>query len=189
MSEKRSGGWFAGRLSRRRDAEQDVAPADTTTEPAPTGDLPPVRSPLTGHVIPLADVADPVFAAGVLGPGVAVVPTVGEARAPFDGVVTALFPTGHAVGLTSRDGVEVLIHIGLDTVQLDGEHFTAQVTSGQEVAAGDLLVSFDGAAIRAAGYDTTTPVVVTNAAALGVVPSASASDVEVRDELLRLRPA
>ncbi|MFV0375422.1 beta-glucoside-specific PTS transporter subunit IIABC [Microbacterium sp.] len=121
-----------------------------------------VLSPLDGTVIPLGEVADAAFAEGSLGQGVAIRPRSGAVYAPFDGTVVAAFPTGHAFGLRHADGTEVLIHIGLDTVKLNGEHFTTRVTSGQNVRAGDLLVEFDGEAIELAGYDLTTPVIVTN---------------------------
>jgi PTS system beta-glucosides-specific IIC component len=121
-----------------------------------------VRSPIDGTIVPLADVPDPVFAEGAFGQGVAIVPTGGAVYAPFDGEVVAVFPTGHAVGLRAADGTEVLIHVGINTVKLGGEHFTLKVEQGAHVRAGDLLLEFDGDAIRAAGYDLSTPVLVTN---------------------------
>lgn len=128
---------------------------------APSGDTE-VRSPLDGTAVSLADVPDPAFAAGGLGNGLAIVPRSGAVYAPFDGTVVAAFPTGHAIGLRSATGAELLIHIGIDTVKLDGEHFTLHVETGQEVAAGDLLITFDADAITEAGYNLVTPVVVTN---------------------------
>lgn len=122
-----------------------------------------VLCPVDGTVVPLSEVSDPAFAEGSLGAGVAIRPRSGAVFAPFDGTVVAAFPTGHAFGLRHADGTEVLIHIGIDTVKLNGEHFRVAVTSGQPVTAGDLLVEFDGEAIEKAGYDLTTPVVVTNA--------------------------
>ena len=121
-----------------------------------------VLSPLDGTVIPLTEVRDAVFAGGALGQGVGIVPRAGALYAPFDSLVVAAFPTGHAIGLQHADGAELLIHIGLDTVKLGGQHFSPKVESGQRVKAGDLLVEFDVAAITAAGYDLTTPVIVTN---------------------------
>jgi PTS system beta-glucosides-specific IIC component len=121
-----------------------------------------VLSPLDGTVIPLTEVRDAVFAGGALGQGVGIVPRTGALYAPFDALVVAAFPTGHAVGLQHADGAELLIHIGLDTVKLGGQHFSPKVASGQRVKAGDLLVEFDVTAITAAGYDLTTPVIVTN---------------------------
>ncbi|MCC2031717.1 beta-glucoside-specific PTS transporter subunit IIABC [Microbacterium allomyrinae] len=121
-----------------------------------------VNSPLDGTVVPLSETPDAVFAGGGLGEGVAIVPRSGAVYAPFDATVAAAFPTGHAVGLRHADGAELLIHIGIDTVKLGGKHFDLKVTTGQVVKAGDLLVEFDLAAIAAAGYDLTTPIVVTN---------------------------
>jgi PTS system beta-glucosides-specific IIC component len=121
-----------------------------------------VLSPVEGTVIPLSETPDAVFAGGGLGQGVAILPKSGAVYAPFDAKVVAAFPTGHAVGLRHADGAELLIHIGIDTVKLAGTHFDLKVTSGQEVKAGDLLVEFDLAAIKAAGYDLTTPIVITN---------------------------
>ncbi|WP_243075391.1 beta-glucoside-specific PTS transporter subunit IIABC [Microbacterium sp. SS28] len=121
-----------------------------------------VLSPLDGTVVALSEVPDAAFADGSLGDGVAIRPRSGAVYAPFDATVVAAFPTGHAVGLRHEDGAEMLIHIGIDTVRLGGEHFELKVTAGQQVKAGDLLVEFDGDAIERAGYDLTTPVIITN---------------------------
>lgn len=121
-----------------------------------------VLNPVDGSVVTLAEVPDAAFADGSLGKGVAVRPTSGAVYAPFDATVVAAFPTGHAIGLRGVDGVELLIHVGLDTVKLGGEHFSLKVSSGQDVKAGDLLLEFDGDAIERAGYDLITPVIVTN---------------------------
>lgn len=136
--------------------------ASVSTEGADAANDVAVLSPLDGTVIALTEVADAAFADGSLGQGIAIRPRSGAVYAPFTGTVVAAFPTGHAFGLRHADGTEVLIHIGLDTVKLGGEHFTVAVTSGQQVSAGDLLVTFDGDAIEQAGYDLTTPVIVTN---------------------------
>lgn len=119
-------------------------------------------SPLDGEVIALRNVKDEAFALGAIGQGLAINPSSGRVVAPFDGTVTALFPTKHAIGLTSDNGMEVLIHIGLDTVQLEGEHFTSHVAQGDKVKRGDLLMEFDIKAIKDAGYEVQTPVVITN---------------------------
>ena len=123
-----------------------------------------LTSPVAGELIPLSEVKDPVFGSGAMGRGAAVKDPQGKVVAPFDGEVTAFFETKHAIGLKSTDGVELLIHVGMDTVKLKGEHFTAQAAQGDKVKKGQVLLTFDPAAIREAGYDTTTPVVVTNAA-------------------------
>lgn len=121
-----------------------------------------VSNPVDGTVVALSEVPDAAFADGSLGKGVAIRPTSGAVYAPFDATVVAAFPTGHAIGLRGVDGVELLIHVGLDTVKLGGQHFTLKVQSGAEVKTGDLLLEFDGAAIENAGYDLITPVIVTN---------------------------
>jgi len=123
-----------------------------------------IGSPVSGAVVPLAQVKDKVFASEALGKGIGIVPSHGQVYAPFAGTVVTAFPTGHAFGIKSADGVELLIHIGIDTVQLEGKGFTAAVTQGQAVESGDLLATVDLEAITAAGYDPTTIVVITNTA-------------------------
>lgn len=117
---------------------------------------------LTGSVVPLAKVEDATFSSGALGAGVAIEPTEGKLYAPADGTITVAFPTGHAYGLRTSEGLDLLMHIGMDTVELDGKHFTPKVTKGQTVTRGDVLAEFDIAAIKKAGYMLTTPLVVTN---------------------------
>lgn len=121
-----------------------------------------VLSPVSGQVVPLSEVNDPAFAQEILGKGVAVKPSDGEFRAPFSGEVAVLFDTGHAVSIKGDNGAEVIVHIGLDTVQLKGQHFTAHVKQGDRVQAGDLLITADLEQIRAAGYDVITPVIICN---------------------------
>lgn len=121
-----------------------------------------VLSPLTGKVIALSLIKDAAFATGTLGQGVAIMPSEGLVSAPFNGTVTALFPTKHAIGITSDKGMELLIHVGMDTVQLEGKHFVSYVSQGDKVVTGQKLVSFDMQAIQDAGYEITTPVVITN---------------------------
>ena len=125
-----------------------------------------VRSPLDGTVIPLAEVEDPVFAGGMVGPGVGIRPTSTTVVSPVDGTIALVFPTGHAVGIRTDTGVELLIHIGLDTVKLEGKGFETLVTADQVVEVGTPLVRFDPEVIEAAGFTLTTPVIVTNAASL-----------------------
>lgn len=133
-----------------------------------SGDAQPVKkirlqSPAAGTVIPLADMKDEAFASGAMGPGAAVIPEKGVVYAPDDAKITMLFDTKHAVGLLTKDGAEVLIHIGVDTVQLNGEGFTAHVQAGSKVKKGDKLISFDKNFVEEKGYDTTIAVLITNA--------------------------
>jgi PTS system sucrose-specific IIC component len=135
-----------------------------------------IDSPLQGSLVELAAVKDPAFAGGAMGRGAAVKEPSGRVFAPFDGEVTVFFDTKHAIGLHSDDGIDLLIHVGLDTVKLDGAHFTAHAAQGDRVKKGQLLLEFDAAAISEAGYDTTTPVVVTNAAEFGDITLALGTD-------------
>ena len=121
-----------------------------------------MSSPLMGKVISLKEVDDSVFAQELLGKGVAIKPENGLLIAPFDGTVAMLFNTKHAIGLESETGIELLIHIGIDTVNLEGRHFYPKVGSGEKFKKGDVLMEFDIAEIQNEGYDTTTPIIVTN---------------------------
>ena len=152
----------------------------TTAAAAPAlevGTVLEVASPLEGKAVALSEVPDPIFAAGKLGEGVAVEPTGTTVVAPAAGKVAATYPSGHAVGLKLDNGVELLVHVGLDTVNLDGEGFTVKVMKGDQVAAGDTLIEFDPAVIKKAGYPLITPVIVTNtrkfASVEGVVGNAN----------------
>lgn len=119
-------------------------------------------SPMTGKLIPLNQVSDQTFASELMGKGAAIIPAIGQAVAPADGEIVSLFRTKHAIGILTDSGVEILIHIGIDTVKLDGQFFEAHVQMGSKVKQGDLLVSFDIDAIEQAGFEITTPVIVTN---------------------------
>jgi len=121
-----------------------------------------LASPMTGNAIAMSDAPDAVFASLAMGNGAVVEPTAGEVYSPCDGSVTMLFDTKHAVGLMSDDGTEILIHIGVDTVQLEGKPFKSHVAAGDRVKAGDLLITADLAQIEAAGKPTATMVIVTN---------------------------
>ncbi|AJH00313.1 PTS beta-glucoside transporter subunit EIIBCA [Clostridium beijerinckii] len=121
-------------------------------------------SPIKGEVKPLSEIKDEAFSSGALGKGIAIEPVEGKVVAPVDGVLTTFFPTGHALGITSDSGAEILIHVGMDTVQLDGKHFTPKAKQGDIVKAGDVLLEFDINAIKSEGYSVITPVIVTNSA-------------------------
>lgn len=148
--------WFFGLPKEEQQAEEVSAPAAV---PAPQGEVN-IVSPLTGEAVPLSETGDPAFAAEALGKGIAVKPSEGKVFAPCDATVSAVM--GHAVGLECDNGAELLIHVGIDTVNLDGKHYTGHVEEGQRVKAGDLLLEFDIAAIEKEGYKTITPVIVTN---------------------------
>lgn len=145
-----------------------------------------VKSPLTGKLVKLEDVQDAVFSSGAMGKGVAVEPSAGELRAPADGVVTTVFPTGHAVGLTTNGGVEILMHIGMDTVEMNGEGFTIHVQQDALVKAGDLLVEFDIETIKAAGKPTVTPIVITNTDDFKDVEVINKEKVKIGEDILKI---
>lgn len=138
-------------------AEPVAAPAPATLTRRES-----VVSPITGDVLPLEKVKDETFASGLLGKGAAILPHMGRVVSPVNGVVSSMFRTGHAIGLTSDQGAEVMIHVGLDTVKLDGQYFHPQVQNDQPVKVGDVLLEFDIEAIKNAGFDLTTPVLVSN---------------------------
>lgn len=128
-----------------------------------------LENPLHGQLTELKEVRDPAFAGGTMGIGAAVKDPSGQVYAPVDGEITVFFETKHAIGIHSIEGADILIHVGLDTVKLNGEYFTAKAAQGDKVSKGQLLLTFDAEAIKAAGYDTTTPVVVTNPSEFGQV--------------------
>ncbi|MDR4949694.1 beta-glucoside-specific PTS transporter subunit IIABC [Neobacillus cucumis] len=143
-----------------------------------------VVSPLKGKVIPLNQVEDAAFSSEVMGKGVAIEPTEGKVVSPVNGIVTTLFNTKHAIGVTSDNGVEVLIHVGMDTVQLEGEPFIAHVQQGDTVKAGDLLVEFDIAKIKAAGLPVTTPVIITNTDDYAEIKPTAKESIQQKETLL-----
>ena len=148
-----------------------------------------LTSPMAGTIVALSDVADEAFAAGALGPGVALSPAAGAVVvAPCDGKVTVAFPTGHAYGIKSASGVQILIHIGMDTVKLEGRGFTPHVAKGDIVRRGDVLAQVDWDVIREAGYDTVTPMVVTNKKKFGEITPAAPGPVGITDTVVTVSP-
>ena len=145
-----------------------------------------ISAPMAGKVVSLDKVEDAVFSQGVLGKGVAIEPTEGKVVAPEDGVLATLFPTYHALGITTDAGAELLIHIGMDTVQLEGKHFTPKVKQGDVVKKGQTLMEFDMDAIKKGGYSLTTPVVITNSDAYAEVMETSKKSVSIGDTLIQL---
>ena len=143
-------------------AAQEEAEFAVHAEPTALVNTAQLVSPLAGQVKPLSQATDPVFSSGVMGQGVVIEPSHGELVSPVNGTVTVLFPTKHAVGIVSEEGVELLMHIGMDTVSLDGKGFEAHVTQGDKVVVGQQLISFDMEVIKEAGLVTETPVIITN---------------------------
>ena len=148
-----------------------------------------IQSPLAGTVVALGDVPDPVFSRGTLGPGIAVIPSGNTAYAPGSGVIVAAQPSGHAFGLLLDTGVEVLIHVGIDTVKLKGEGFDVHVAKGQRVTAGTPLVTFDRQVIENAGYPLVTPIIILNAKKFGSVEPTTVSEIAVGATILTVTPA
>ena len=165
----------------------EAAPAPAFSDEA-KADLT-LSAPMEGELIALSDVADEAFSSGALGPGVAVSPAPGAVVvAPCDGKVTVAFPTGHAYGLKSASGVQILIHIGMDTVKLDGKGFTPRVSKGDIVKRGDVLAEVDWDVIREAGYDTITPMVVTNKKKFGEITPAAPGPVTIGQTVVTVAP-
>ena len=143
-------------------AQEEAEFASHTATPTVLAESAEVVSPLAGQVKPLSQATDPVFSSGVMGQGVVIEPSQGELVSPVNGTVTVLFPTKHAVGIVSEEGIEMLMHIGMDTVSLDGKGFVAHVEQGDKVVVGQQLISFDMDVIKEAGLVTETPVIITN---------------------------
>lgn len=163
-----------------------VAPSPATA-PAPAAKDTVLSACLNGTVVPLADVKDEAFASGVLGDGIAIEPSDGELVAPADGEISSTFETHHAVGMTTADGAELLMHIGIDTVKLGGKHFTYLVNEGDKVKKGQPLIRFDLEAIKAEGYPVTTPVIVCNTDDYAAVEAKASGTVKQGDALLELK--
>lgn len=143
-----------------------------------------IKAPVNGKAIALSEVKDEVFAGGALGKGAAIIPEDGRICAPCDGVVSLVYPTGHAIGIQSENGAELLIHIGMDTVTLEGKCFDIKVKQGQAVKAGEILIEADLEGIRSAGLDTTTPIVVTNVDDYVDITVENVGNIKAGDRLL-----
>ena len=169
----------------------ESAPKDPVVAPSPAA-APAAKDTvlfacLNGTVVPLADVKDEAFASGVLGDGIAIEPSDGELVAPADGEISSTFETHHAVGMTTADGAELLMHIGIDTVKLGGKHFTYLVNEGDKVKKGQPLIRFELEAIKAEGYPVTTPVIVCNTDDYAAVAAKASGTVKQGDALLELK--
>ena len=171
----------------------ESAPKDPGAAPSPAAAPAPAAKDtvlsacLNGTVVPLADVKDEAFASGVLGNGIAIEPSDGELVAPADGEISSTFETHHAVGMTTADGAELLMHIGIDTVKLGGKHFTYLVNDGDKVKKGQPLIRFELEAIKAEGYPVTTPVIVCNTDDYAAVEAKASGTVKQGDALLELK--
>ncbi len=163
------------------------APATAPAAPAAAAKDTVLYSCLNGTVVPLAEVKDEAFASGALGDGIAIEPTDGELVAPADGEISSTFETHHAVGMTTVDGAELLMHIGIDTVKLGGKHFTYLVSEGDKVKKGQPLIRFDLEAIKAEGYPVTTPLIVCNTDDYAAVAAKASGTVKQGDALLELK--
>ena len=145
-----------------------------------------IVSPIKGEVLPLEMVKDEVFSKGLLGKGVAIEPSEGKVVSPVDGVITTLFPTYHAIGITSDNGAEILIHVGMDTVQLEGKCFSPKIAQGDKVKAGQLLLEFDINGIKEAGLPVTTPVIITNSDKYLDIIETDKKKIEYKEELINV---
>ncbi len=200
ISDYRTPAQKAESLANRVQAEADLAleaagttrskavPTAGSTATAPSTPTTMIAAPVAGHVVPLDEVEDKVFASRALGEGVGITPTNGRVTAPVTGVLVTVPKSGHAFGIKTDDGVEVLVHVGIDTVQLEGKCFEVAVKKGQRVAIGDLLATADLEGIRGAGYDPTTVVVVINSKTLSSVTPQAGSDVIPGDLIIDVTP-
>lgn len=145
-----------------------------------------VESPMTGKIVKLGDVKDEAFSSGAMGKGIAIEPAEGKVFAPADGTISAFFPTGHAIAITTDTGVEILIHVGMDTVKMNGDGFTPKKNQGDKVKKGELLLEFDIDKIKAAGHPVTTPVIISNTDSFEMVEPTAVSDVMAGDSLIEI---
>ena len=143
-------------------------------------------APMAGQAVPVTEVPDPTFSSGMLGNGIAIIPTEGKVYAPCNATVDMMFTTGHAVSLVADNGAELLIHVGLETVALEGKPFTVHVQNGQKVSKGDLMIEVDLEAVKAAGLNTITPVLVCNSDDFGTFKTFTGKDVTNADLVIDL---
>lgn len=172
-----------GKLDPEETGKIEAAP-DAAAEPALPGTL---YAPIKGKTMPLSEVKDEVFSSGAMGDGIATDPEVGEVYAPCDGEISTFFPTGHAIGITAADGAEVLIHVGMDTVALNGEGFKPMAKEGDKVKKGQLLLKFDIKLIKSKGYSLVTPMIITNSDEVGAPVAAPFGNVSVGDVVVNYK--
>ena len=171
----------------KQEEKKEEPVADKKSENKAAALVDKVYAPIQGNIVKLESVKDEAFSSGAMGKGIAIEPKEGKVYAPFDGIIETAFPTKHAIGLTSDKGVELLIHVGMDTVKLGGAHFISHIEEGQKIKKGDLLLEFNIEKIRGAGYPTLTPVIVTNSDDYSEVDITSASSVNAGDDLLDVK--
>ena len=145
-----------------------------------------IKSPIKGKLIDITEVKDEAFSSKALGDGMAIIPADGKVFSPIDGEVITMIDTNHAIGLETK-GVEILIHIGMDTVKLDGKHFTSHIEEGQKIKKGDLLMEFDTEKIKEEGYSAITPIVITNFENYGEIEETTADYINAGDILLNIK--
>ena len=168
------------------DEVEESTEQNETKEIKPLNNKISIKSPIKGEAIPLSKVDDITFADEIMGKGIAIIPTSNEVVSPINGTVSMVFNTNHAIGLKSDDGVEILIHIGLDTVKLEGEHFNVFVKNGDRINVGDKLAEFDKDAIKEKGYDISTPIVITNTIDYLEVIASNVDSVKQGDEIIKI---
>ena len=170
-----------------KDDELDMLETESKEEVKVMENAIDIASPAEGKAISLSEVADATFAQEILGKGAAIVPEKGVIYAPFDGKVDVMFETGHAVGLVGENGVELLVHIGIDTVNLEGKYFSPKKAAGDVVKKGDVLIEFDIEKIKEAGYDVTTPVIVSNTDQYAIVEKTATGEVTKESNLIKVQ--
>lgn len=144
-------------------------------------------SPIAGNVIPLSEVSDPIFAKGLLGKGIAIEPTSDRVVSPSKARVEVIFPTGYAVALRTEDGLDILIHVGLNTIELEGKHFKVHATEGDIVEQGQVLIEYDHQAVEAEGFDATVPILLCNSVEFASIKGCEGQTVGELDPLLTVR--
>ncbi|MFD1388403.1 beta-glucoside-specific PTS transporter subunit IIABC [Oceanobacillus sp. FSL W7-1293] len=178
--------YFFGGINQKATAAPAAEAASAKEETVVTIQNEDIVSPLTGKTIALEEIEDTAFASGALGKGIAVEPTEGKLISPVSGTVSAMFPTNHAIGITTENGAEILMHIGMDTVQLDGKNFKGHVEQGAKVEKGQLLIEFDIPEIKKAGFPLTTPIIITNSGEYKDIAFTETKQIKIGDPLLSL---
>lgn len=178
---------FNKELEKKETAAEETA--DMSADIFPKTEKGVICSPLTGKAIPMSEVPDDTFAAEVLGKGMAVIPSEGKVVAPCHGEVSTLFDTKHAIGITTKDGVELLIHVGVNMVELNGKYYEAHVAQGDQIKPGQVLLTFDIQKIQEAGYPVATPVIIANTHDYKKVEGLKNGEIHCMEPLIKLEEA